>query len=96
VLQEALTNVALHAHASSVRVLIRTDEDGLSLIVQDDGQGFEPGDLLKPQAMGVLGMRERAVQLGGTLTVAATPGKGTRLALTLPISAKPVRGSRPE
>jgi signal transduction histidine kinase len=95
VLQEALTNVALHAHATEVRVLIRTDEDGLSLIVQDNGQGFQPGDLLKPQAMGVLGMRERAAQLGGTLTVAATQGNGTRLALTLPVTGRAANGSKP-
>ncbi len=66
----------------------------LSLIVQDDGQGFHPGDLLKPHAMGVLGMRERAVQLGGTLSVVATPGAGTTLTLLLPITSRAAIGSR--
>ncbi|MGE5602575.1 MAG: cache domain-containing protein, partial [Nitrososphaerales archaeon] len=84
VLQEALTNIALHAHASAVHIRIRTDEIGLSLVVEDNGRGFQSGDLLKPQAMGVLSMRERAVQLGGTLSVIATPGIGTTLTLTIP------------
>jgi signal transduction histidine kinase len=96
ILQEALTNIALHAHASAVRVLMRTDEDHLSLIVQDNGQGFQPSDLLKPQAMGVLSMRERAVQLGGALSVTATPGKGTTLTLILPIIRRAAAGSIPE
>lgn len=92
VLEEALTNVALHARASAVRVRVRTHEAGLTLSVQDNGQGFQPGDLLKPQAMGVLGMRERAVQLGGVLKVVAAPGKGTTLTLTLPSVTKPAIG----
>ncbi len=93
VLQEALTNVGLHARATEVRVLIRTDEEQLSLIVEDNGQGFGPGELLKPQAMGVLGMRERAMQLGGTLQVNAAPGEGTTLILRLPIADRATEGS---
>lgn len=94
VLQEALTNVALHARATEVRVSLRTTGKGLSLVVEDNGQGFGPGDLLKPHAMGVLEMRERATQLGGTLSVSAPPGKGTALTLTLPIAHRVATGSR--
>jgi two-component system, NarL family, sensor histidine kinase UhpB len=96
IFQEALTNIVLHARASAVRVFMRTDENGLSLVVQDNGRGFQPGDLLKPQAMGVLSMRERAVQLSGTLSVNATPGKGTTLTLTLPIIRRAATGSIPQ
>jgi signal transduction histidine kinase len=85
VLQAALTNVAQHAHATEVGVSMRTEANVLFVVVQDNGRGFQPGDLLKTQAMGVLGMRERAVQLGGALSVTAVPGKGTTLTLTLPI-----------
>lgn len=95
VLQEALTNVALHARASDVRVSMLTGSDGLVLVVEDNGQDFGPGDSPKPQAMGVLGMRERATQLGGTLKVNAIPGTGTTLTLTLPITDRVATGSRP-
>lgn len=84
VLQEALTNVTLHTHATLVQVIARTETGVLSLVVQDNGEGFAPSDLLKPQAMGVLGMRERAVQLGGTLSVVGRSAKGATLTLTLP------------
>lgn len=93
VLQEALANVALHAHAAHVSIHMRTDDRDLSLIVQDDGGGFQPGDLLKPQALGVLEMRERAIQLDGALSVTAQPGEGAKLALTLPISDRARAGS---
>lgn len=93
VLQEALTNVALHAYASTVQVHLHTENATLTLIVQDNGRGFQPGDLLKPQAMGVLGMRERAVQLGGALSVVAAPAKGTTLTLILPLTDGAAPGS---
>ncbi len=93
ILQEALNNVLLHARATEVEVRLRTILDMLSLVVQDNGKGFEPSDLLKSQAIGVLGMRERAVQLGGALNIVATPGQGTTLTLTLPIISTPATGS---
>ncbi len=96
VLQEGLTNVVLHSHATSVKVLMRTHNDELSLIVQDNGEGFEPGDLLKPQSLGVLSMRERAMQLGGALSVRAAPSNGTTLTLTLPVSGGAALGSETE
>jgi signal transduction histidine kinase len=94
VLQEALANIALHAHATQAQVRVELHGDRLSLRVQDDGRGFQPGDLLKPHAMGVLEMRERAAQLGGTLSVVATPGMGTTLTLTLPITTRAATGSK--
>ena len=60
ILQEALRNVAQHAHATEVKVTLRTEDERLLLQVRDNGQGFAPIELMKPQSMGVLGMRERA------------------------------------
>jgi len=88
-LQEALTNVAKHAHASQVRVVLRCDNDTLSLSVSDDGQGFDPVVWLSksgwPVGMGLMGMQERLQPLGGQLDVESQPGQGTRLTALIPL-----------
>jgi signal transduction histidine kinase len=83
VLQEALTNVAKHANASQVRIWLNCDEKYLSLLVEDNGEGFTP-QMEMPGAegrtgMGLLGMRERLELLGGGLEIGSRPGLGTRL-----------------
>jgi PAS domain S-box-containing protein len=82
VLQEALTNVARHAGARSVRVRLARDEATVELWVQDDGVGFEPGD---GGRLGLRGMRERAALLGGSVAVASRPGAGTTITARLPV-----------
>ena len=84
--QEALTNVARHSHATRVDVSLRTAGDLLSLAVEDNGQGFEPGELSSSKGLGVLGMRERAELIGGTLAIRSRPGEGTSVRLTVPLS----------
>lgn len=83
VIQEALTNVERHANASKVAVGLRVDDQKVRVVVEDDGRGFDPADL--GGGLGLAGMRERAEQHGGTLTVESRPGGGTRLALELPL-----------
>lgn len=85
IVQEALTNVARHAQAKSVLIAVRHDGSGCQLEIQDDGQGF---DLCATRAksLGLLGMRERAKQLGGELLIDTGPGKGTRLCVRIPRS----------
>ncbi|RDI31150.1 sensor histidine kinase [Lentzea flaviverrucosa] len=68
--QEALTNVARHSGASRVDVVMRFDEDGVSLEVRDDGRGF--GDA--PEGFGLRGMRARLEQVGGTLSLSSDEG----------------------
>lgn len=68
--QEALTNVARHSGASRVDVVMRFDEDGVSLEVRDDGRGF--GDA--PEGFGLRGMRARLEQVGGTLSLSSDDG----------------------
>jgi signal transduction histidine kinase len=96
ILQEALRNISQHARASTVHVDLATTDGQLILAVGDNGQGFAQGDLAKPRAIGVLGMRERALQLGGFLEIEGAPGKGARLTLTLPIETREPMGTVPK
>jgi signal transduction histidine kinase len=83
--QEALTNVARHSHATRVDVSLRTEGNFLSLAVEDDGRGFEPRELSESKGLGVVGMRERAELIGGTLAIRSSPGEGTSVRLTVPL-----------
>ena len=80
--QEALTNVARHAGADSCRVRLRADEGALELEVSDDGGGIG-GDA--GAGIGLVSMRERAEELGGTCEVSTPPGGGTRVVARLPM-----------
>lgn len=89
VLQEALSNTAKHAHAQNVTVRIDRYAGGTVVAhVEDDGIGFIPAKYLCAQdglrGVGLLGMRERAELLGGSVTIDSTPGRGTRLRVEVP------------
>jgi two-component system NarL family sensor kinase len=83
--QEALTNVIRHANAKRIKVELTITETTVTLIVQDDGRGFDP-DQVPRGHYGIIGMNERARLLGGTLHLESTLGSGTRLAINLKIS----------
>jgi signal transduction histidine kinase len=83
--QEGLTNVVKHADASDVSVVIASRDGGVSAVVEDDGRGFAPDDV-RPDALGLVGMRERVALLGGTLTVESKPGQGTALIAYVPLA----------
>lgn len=85
VAQEALTNVAKHAQATEAIVDLLECDGVLSLEISDDGRGFAPGDLAKPQAFGLRGLAERARTAGGWLDVSSANGRTTVL-LTLPVT----------
>lgn len=82
IVQEALTNVARHAEAATVEVRLAFAPDALRLEVADDGRGFGPEAAAGRRSLGVLGMRERARALGGTLRVQSEPGQGTTVGCT--------------
>ncbi|MFN8441884.1 MAG: PAS domain S-box protein [Caldilineaceae bacterium] len=84
ILQEALTNVVRHAQASSVSVTLATNEREFMMKVQDNGCGLSEATS-KRQSLGVLGMSERAQQLGGSVTLSGEPGTGALVTLTLPL-----------
>ena len=84
--QEMLTNVERHARASRVNVVVRRLNDRLSLRVRDNGRGVHPGKVAAPDSFGLLGMRERALLLGGDLTIRSAPRRGTTVVATIPLA----------
>jgi signal transduction histidine kinase len=96
--QEALTNVARHAQAHRASVVVDRRPDAVAVVIEDDGAGFDTGGVARTDRdrFGLVGMRERAVLLGGTLTVESTPA-GTSVFVTVPCGtiahAPPVAGN---
>ncbi|UCB43659.1 MAG: PAS domain S-box protein [Dehalococcoidales bacterium] len=88
VAQEALSNVRRHSNASTVEMSIDIDEAALTLIISDNGRGFDipqrASDLVQSGKLGIVGMRERARLVGGTLIVQSESGKGTTVTLRVP------------
>jgi PAS domain S-box-containing protein len=84
IFQEALTNVARHADASEVNVRLAKEGSDLTLEVHDNGKGIAGGKLSTFGSLGILGMRERAMLLGGELTISGPPGNGTTVRVRIP------------
>ncbi len=82
--QEALTNVARHAHASQARVILGSYASGVTLEVLDNGVGITDASFKKPLSLGLLGIRERAVAHGGSLSIERRAPHGTRFLLRIP------------
>ena len=82
--QEALTNVTRYARASAVHLVLETDEKQISLRISDNGRGITDAEAKGTKSFGLLGMRERARLLGGTLDITGAPGKGTTLTVRIP------------
>ena len=90
IVQEALTNVLKHAQATRVSVMLEYRYDELLVIVEDNGQGFEPEVPLKVKehgGLGLVGINERVALVGGKLNIESAPGCGTTLAIRIPASA---------
>jgi two-component system, NarL family, sensor histidine kinase DegS len=87
IVQEALTNVAQHAHAAHSQVTIEADNEAMTVTIEDDGAGFNPDEsrLRDPKLMGLSTMRQRAEMFGGHVTLDSTPGRGTRIVTNLPV-----------
>jgi two-component system, NarL family, sensor histidine kinase UhpB len=83
VAQEGLTNVIRHAHASEVLVALQQVDGALRLVVRDNGRGLPAGD--GQPGTGIAGMSERALHVGGRLTLASNPEAGTELRLDVPL-----------
>jgi PAS domain S-box-containing protein len=84
ILQETLTNVARHANATEVNVRLAQEGGNLALEVHDNGIGISEEQLSAANSLGILGMRERALLLGGEFTISGAGGKGTTVIARLP------------
>ena len=88
IVQEALTNVAKHAEAKNVSVILREGEASVLAIVEDDGKGFPVAEVMgsaaKDKRLGLFGMEERAALVAGKLTIESTPGEGTTVFVEVP------------
>jgi two-component system, NarL family, sensor histidine kinase UhpB len=90
IVQECLTNTARHSNAKKVSVTLRETGDAVNASITDDGDGFDYDALLKnpgqERGLGLAGMQERAVLLGGTLDISTEPGNGTRVKVSIPLA----------
>lgn len=90
VFQEAMNNVIRHSQARKVKVSLSLSNGYFEGILEDDGRGFDPETMLSnvgnfPQGLGLLGMKERVAQCGGTLEIISSPEKGTRIQVSIPV-----------
>jgi signal transduction histidine kinase len=87
IVEEALNNIRLHSGASTVNVALDwLGGNEMAVVVRDDGSGLDTAEI-RNGSMGVMGMRERAVLLGGKLTVESSPGEGTTIRATISTAA---------
>jgi signal transduction histidine kinase len=84
IVQEALTNIVKHAEASRVSILLVRRGGSATVVIEDDGQGFDPAEL-REEGMGIIGMRERVELHDGRLTIESTPGAGATLVAEVPL-----------
>jgi len=84
IVQESLTNVLRHAGANKVEITLSQVADGLTVTVQDDGRGFDPDTPSRKKSFGLLGMKERALAINGSVHVASSPSQGTMITASIP------------
>lgn len=88
IVQEALTNILKHARASFVSLIVERRPEQVTVIIEDDGEGFTPettSQYLKSKHLGLLGMEERATLMDGELKIESTPGEGTTVFVRIPL-----------
>jgi len=94
ILQEALTNVARHARAQSVAVVLKLEGPMLELVIRDDGIGFDSAAAMRERSgLGLHGMRERVALLGGSVEIESRPGQGTKIHVEIPAGTMGQRAS---
>ncbi len=88
ILQESLRNVVRHSQATTARVELLGTPDEIRLTIADDGCGFDPEAIVNQQSLGIVSMKERARLVSGRFLLDSRPGEGTRVAVSVPLSAK--------
>jgi signal transduction histidine kinase/ligand-binding sensor domain-containing protein len=84
--QEAINNAVKHARANRIEVGLNFDTRNVRLSVRDNGSGFDPNEQIADGHFGLLGMRERAEQIGGVLSIDSAPERGTQIAVEVPLN----------
>ena len=84
--QESLTNVARHSGATFVNSRISINNSVIELTIEDNGKGFDATQINKKKTLGLLGMKERTIMLGGNYIINSEPGKGTAVIVSVPLS----------
>jgi signal transduction histidine kinase len=89
--QEAVTNIQKHANASHASVVVLRQLHDITLLVEDDGQGFDPSMIHEKgdRCLGLIGMRERVALLGGSVVIESVPGEGTTIRARIPLDEDP-------
>ena len=87
VCKESINNIVRHSHCTQVYIEFRVNRDSLSLIIKDNGRGFDTAH--ESDGHGLLSMEQRAKETGGTLQITSQPGEGTVITLTMPIRGRP-------
>jgi PAS domain S-box-containing protein len=88
IFQEILTNVTRHAQASEVNVVLEEQDSNLFLEARDNGRGIRASEFSNPKSLGLLGMRERSLLLGGEFNIRGVQVKGTTVTVRIPLEAK--------
>lgn len=88
IVQEALHNAGKHSQAKSIQVAVQGSTSELSLLISDDGIGFDPEEAKLAAGLGLISMRERVHLAGGELQIASRPGEGTCIAVRVPFIAR--------
>jgi signal transduction histidine kinase len=88
IFQEALTNIARHANATEVKVILRQQAGKVELTVRDNGKGITEEQISNARSFGLIGMRERVHYFGGDLAIHGAPNKGTIISVSVPYHGK--------
>jgi signal transduction histidine kinase len=97
IVQEAVTNALRHGGARKVWIRVHAAAGAAGCSIEDDGRGFDVRELTAatPAGLGLLGMRERVAALGGTFTIASSPGAGTEISAAIPVDSADADHGRP-
>jgi signal transduction histidine kinase len=97
VIQEAVNNIARHAHAGKADVSLNFKKGEIVVRIKDDGDGFDVEEAIssrdRPRGLGLLGMKERVELLKGALNIRSRPGNGTEIDITIPVNPEVSSGS---
>lgn len=96
IFQETLTNIIRHAQATRVDVRLAESDGQLVLTVRDNGRGISEKEIVNTRSIGLIGMKERAAQVGGEVFFFGLPGRGTTVTMRVPLpNSVPAEGARP-